>query len=370
LTIRVKELWIYPLKGAQGVRVNELKFSQHGLIGDRRFVVVNEAGMFVAQRGERGRGIAIPEMALVRVTLTRDHYVFDAPGMSSLRIPVLGFGGAETTVQIWDEHVPAMDLGIAANAWFTRYLDQFKPGNYRLVRMPEASRTTPAGENWSGFADSYPVLGISQESLDYLNSLLAAKWVEPLDWPQFRPNVVWAWEPDTADKPLPFWEDDVEFVVTPGQTLHAKTRCARCIVTTINQQTLERGREPLLTLREFRQDPEGNKVYFGRNLHNLGSGSIRVGDPVYLHHVPLTRSRVWLIAAADHLSDNQRARLAKVTVYRRGRLFTFRYPGLGKLVLESGLVHSPVAGDVNERWFSNLLAPGQTQGYRLVRRPN
>jgi hypothetical protein len=176
---------------------------------------------------------------------------------------------------------------------------------------------------------------------------------------------VYGWDGDPEKRPPPFWEDDVDLVVTPGLTLLGKTRCARCIVTTINQQTLQRSREPLLTLREFRRGAEGNKVYFGRNFYNLGSGSIRVGEPLYSHFTEFANG--WAIASREELDEIQLEFLGKVSVSQQGRLYVFNGPYVGRLALEASLVDSPVAGEVNELWFSHLLSLGQS-GYRLVRR--
>jgi uncharacterized protein YcbX len=364
------KFFVYPLKGAQGVSVDELRFNQDGLIGDRQFMVVDESGMFVAQRSERGRGVAIPEIALVRVELTPEYVVFRAPGMRALRIPTSTVRAQqEVEVQIWDERVPASDLGAPARRWFTKFLSQFRPGTYRLVRMPKAGRTTPDGEHWSGFADGYPVLAISQESLDELNRriLVNDPTAEPIGWDRVRPNVVYGWD-GTGPQPEPFWEDQVILVVMPGITLEGKTKCARCIVTTTNQRTLERGPEPLRSLREFRREATGNKVYFGRNLLNRGRGSIRIGDPIYSELVDLPRVDGWQVAALRPMTRSGLV-LSGVTMQREGRLLIFRHPAKGRLVIESSLADSAIAGDVSERWLSELLAFGQS-GYRLVRRPN
>jgi uncharacterized protein YcbX len=52
--------------------------------------------------------------------------------------------------------------------------------------------------------------------------------------------------------------------------------CARCVLTTIDQQTGAKGKEPLKTLAGYRT--VGHKILFGQNLVHQGSGMIRVGD--------------------------------------------------------------------------------------------
>jgi uncharacterized protein YcbX len=47
---------------------------------------------------------------------------------------------------------------------------------------------------------------------------------------------------------------------------------------TVNQQTGEKGKEPLATLATYRT--VNNKVYFGQNAVALTQGIVRVGDPI------------------------------------------------------------------------------------------
>jgi len=53
--------------------------------------------------------------------------------------------------------------------------------------------------------------------------------------------------------------------------------CARCVITTVNQETAERGAEPLKTLSTYRRI-DNNKVIFGMNLLHEGKGTISIGD--------------------------------------------------------------------------------------------
>ena len=61
-------------------------------------------------------------------------------------------------------------------------------------------------------------------------------------------------------------------------------RSDRCIMTTTDQLTGVRGKEPLRTLATFRRDPvESSSVYFGANFINESKrGTVRVGDAVDL----------------------------------------------------------------------------------------
>ena len=119
------------------------------------------------------------------------------------------------------------------------------------------------------FADAVPLLLATDASLVDLNRRLA----RPLPMSRFRPNV-------TVDGDEP-WEEDRWKIVRMGNVEFEIThRCARCVVTTIDQDTGEKSGEgePLKTLATFRRDSDG--VYFGQNLVPRSVGTIAVGDEV------------------------------------------------------------------------------------------
>ena len=117
------------------------------------------------------------------------------------------------------------------------------------------------------FADGYPFLIIGQASLDDLNSKLE----EPLPMNRFRPNIVF-----TGGEP--FQEDEMKKFKINDITFYGVKPCARCVITTTNQETAERLHEPLKTLATYRKFE--NKVMFGMNLLNEGEGEIKVGDEI------------------------------------------------------------------------------------------
>ena len=54
--------------------------------------------------------------------------------------------------------------------------------------------------------------------------------------------------------------------------------CDRCVLTTVDAQTLDGGKEPLRTLARHRQ--WDHKTWFGVRLVPETTGVVRVGDPV------------------------------------------------------------------------------------------
>ena len=97
----------------------------------------------------------------------------------------------------------------------------------------------------------------------------------PLPMTRFRPNVVVDGAPGWAEDG---WVD--RRIRIGGVTFRAAKACGRCVMTTTDQETGERGREPLRTLGQRRKVDQS--LLFGTNVIPDGTGPIRVGDPVEL----------------------------------------------------------------------------------------
>ena len=97
----------------------------------------------------------------------------------------------------------------------------------------------------------------------------------PMD--RFRPNLVVSGSP-------PYEEDQWKRLQIGDATFRLAGPCARCIITTTDQATAERGHEPLLTLASYRRDPNRtSNINFGQNLINESKhGTLRLGDAVVL----------------------------------------------------------------------------------------
>jgi hypothetical protein len=163
----------------------------------------------------------------------------------------------------------AIDEGPSVAEWLTAFLAV----RCRLVRFPDDAkrRVDPeyAGPNDEvGFADGFSFLLTSCASLDDLNQRLAA----PLPMNRFRPNIV-------VSGGEAFEEDRWKRIRIDGITFAVVKPCARCVTTTVDQQTGEASREPLRTLATFR-NVAGRGVMFGQNLIHGQSGTLHVGAEV------------------------------------------------------------------------------------------
>ena len=90
---------------------------------------------------------------------------------------------------------------------------------------------------------------------------------------RFRPNLV-------ISDCEPYAEDHWTQVKLGGVLFRNGGPCARCPITTTDQFTAQRGKEPLKTFATYRRDPDDStKVNFGANLiHETKLGVLHVGD--------------------------------------------------------------------------------------------
>jgi uncharacterized protein YcbX len=241
-----------------------------GLAGDRRWVLIDDGGKVVTQRRH-------PRLALVAAELQPGGGVrLSAPGMPPLAVPVPR-PVESVPVEIFRdkvEAVPAEDE--TAHAWVSSCLGS----DARLVYMDDPATRRPLAPEYArpgetvSFADGFPLLLATTASLDALNSLIAQgehAGEGPLPMNRFRPNVVVAGTPAWA-------EDDWSRIAVGEVPFRVAKPCGRCVVTTTDQGTGERGHEPLFSLGRHRR--LDGKLVFGQNLVPLSRGAIRVGDPV------------------------------------------------------------------------------------------
>ena len=258
----VSALNIYPIKSLGGVALEEGRVMERGFAHDRRFMLVDDCGDFLTQRSH-------PRLALVRTRLDDARIYCERPSGDSLSLPLEPADGPRMRVRIWRSTCEAVVVDSGADAWFSAHLD----APCRLVYMPDSERRAieiPYGREGEivGFADGYPVLLIEQASLDDLD----ARMSEPLPMNRFRPNIV-------VEGTAPFEADHWKRIRIGEATFRVAKPCARCVVTTTDQATGERGAEPLRTLATFRRGADGG-VLFGQNLVPETRGIVRVGDVV------------------------------------------------------------------------------------------
>lgn len=259
------EIWIYPVKSLGGIRMQSARVMEKGLQFDRRWMVVDENNIFMTQR-------AFPKMALIKVQRANSA----TPGFrimsreDSIFLPLDFCTSTPIQCKVWEDEVTTFEVSPDHSRWFTKQLGiscklvSFKEESLRLVDGKYAIHN----ENVS-LADAYPLLIIGRESLNDLNGRMK----NPLPMNRFRPNLIYtggeAYEEDG-------WRN---FKIGKNRFAGVKP-CSRCATTTINQETSERGVEPLATLAGYRK--KDNKVYFGQNVLAIDKNEIYEGDEIII----------------------------------------------------------------------------------------
>ena len=269
--IEVTELNAYPIKGCRGTSLQSMELDARGPAQDRRFMIVDAKGDFVTQRQQ-------PRLALVEPSWRPDALELRAPGMPDLSIPWEDdpSSRARAEVRVWRFQGEALLVAEEVDAW----LGEFLGVSCRLVACdPEMDRA--ANPEWAknptpiGFPDGYPVLLISEASLEALNDEIRVGNPEagPVTMNRFRPNLVVS----GCDA---FAEDDWVRIRVGEVELEVVKPCDRCRVTTVDPQTAERGQEPLVTLARMRRSEQG--LLFGQNCIPRGDGVLQRGSEVVI----------------------------------------------------------------------------------------
>ena len=254
-------LHVYPIKSAAGLAPATWDVDAFGLRYDRRWMVIDAAGRMISQRTH-------PRLALVRPAIGDGTLRIETAGMPAIEVPLAPVPSVTIPAAIWDDTCDAVWTGERVSRWFSDVLET----DCSLVHMPETTvrpaNTTyaPPGHRVS-FADAFAFLLISEESLADLN----ARMPRPLPMNRFRPNLVIAGG-------APFVEDALSSFDIGTLRFRVVKPCDRCVLTTTDQATAERGVEPLRTLATYRR--WDGKVYFGQNVVHEGTGRLAVGEPL------------------------------------------------------------------------------------------
>ena len=255
---------IYPLKSGAGIDLDAGDVEPCGLRGDRRWMVIDSAGVCVTAR-ER------PQLVRIRAETTGKGLRIEMRDRGPLTVRYPDAGSRAAQVWIWGQACRALDAGDAAARWMSDALD--KP--VRLVAMDDRAKRRPdpdctRPEDEVSFADCYPVLAIGRGSLDDLNARTPA----PVSMRRFRPNLV-------ISGGAPYVEDDWRRIRIGSVEFEGVENCERCELPTVDPDTgiPDSKREPMRTLARYRRRATGG-VFLGQNLVPRGAGTVRVGDRV------------------------------------------------------------------------------------------
>ena len=268
----ISAIRVYPVKSLAGADVAAAEVEPWGLRHDRRWLVLEPDGTVLTAREEH---------AMLGITAT----AADAGGVmlaardgATLRVepPVDG----EPLPTSLSRLESVRSAGDGAHEWLSAQLAR----PVRLGWLDDPRRRTVSeahggrpGDNLN-LADAGPLLLTTVASLRQLNGWIADEAAErgeepvEIEMTRFRPSVV----VDSGDEP--FAEDDWTTLRIGDVRFRLSEHCDRCVLTTIDPQTLTGGKEPLRSLARHRQ--WDHKTWFGVRLVPTDAGVIRVGDAV------------------------------------------------------------------------------------------
>jgi uncharacterized protein YcbX len=270
MSLRLTDIWRYPVKSCRGERLTEAAVEPWGLAGDRRWMIVDRKGKQVTGREH-------PALVLVTPRVEGGKITFATRGRPEVTVPVPS-GAGLVPVSVWESDLLATQADDAASDWLSGIVGQ----PVRLVYLDDPTRR-PTNPKYSrdsdrvSFADGYPLLLTSEESLAAVNGWIAEgkRAAEgPVPMRRFRPSVVVSGAPAWA-------EDGWRRLRIGPVTFRNAKGCDRCVFTTVDPDTGAKGHEPLFALARHRR--WDGKVWFGVNLipDAAAPGAvIRLGDPV------------------------------------------------------------------------------------------
>lgn len=260
--ITVSDLSIYPVKSCREVTQNSTQVDAFGLKNDRRWMVVDDHGVMLTQR-------KISKMCLIQPEIIAAGLVLKTATMESLYVDI-PVANKKSTVTVWQDQCQAYDAGDEAANWLSLVLEikcrlvYFPEDEFRQVDLTYAN----VGDK-TAFSDGFPLLLISQGSLDDLNQRL----LSPIPMRRFRPNIV-------VKGCQPFAEDSWKKIRIGDITFRIVKPCSRCVIPSINVETAEKEDEPIKTLVSYRK--RDNEIFFGQNVIAEDAGIIEVGMHVEL----------------------------------------------------------------------------------------
>ncbi len=281
MTPRVAALFVHPIKSAAAISVHTLVLDDRGAVGDRRWLIIDDAGMQITARETPRLALVRPHFATGDAVLATPTGVdgslwVDAPGQSRLTLE-LPSTAATRTVRVWNDTVEAHDAGTHAAEWMSDAIGR----RCRVVRLAEHAHRPlarkyagplPHAERRVAFSDGAPLLILGQASVDALSARLAEQGSAPMTVSRFRPNIL-------LSHTTPHEEDSWSHIRIGDVHIGIGSPCERCVMTTIDPLTAEKGVEPLRTLATYRR--QDGVVMFGMNATHATPGNIAIGAEVH-----------------------------------------------------------------------------------------
>jgi hypothetical protein len=270
VSLTLTRIYRYPVKSCRREELQQAEVEPWGLVGDRRWMVVDDEGVLVTAREH-------PQLLLVSARPDGTGLALRTPGRADLLVKAPE-SSRLAPVHVWESAVDAAPATDRAHMWFSDLLGF----HVRLVYLDDPTRRRPnpdfsRANDRVSFADGYPLLLTSSDSLDALNGWIAdgrRSDEGPLPMTRFRPNVVVSG--------VPAWAEDGWRRLRIGELMFRAVKgCDRCVLTMIDPETTAKTKEPIATLARYRR--WDGATWFGMNLipdTPRPGATLRVGDRV------------------------------------------------------------------------------------------
>jgi uncharacterized protein YcbX len=270
LSLFVQTLLHYPLKSAQGIVIEKAALGPLGLAMDRRWVLIDQKGRFVSQR-------SCPLMGGLQVEVVDEILLIYWQGQS---VTAVANAQDNLAVSIWADQVQGWGVAESVNQQLSKWLGQ----SVRLVYSPDQMQRQVdpdyAGVGYrTAFSDGFPLLVISQASLD----ALSIGFGQSLDMRRFRPNIV------IGGVCAPFAEDQWQQIQIGDVVLDLVKPCSRCVIPSLDPDTQQPTDGVLRFLAQTRRRADG-KVYLGQNA--IARPRLMGADPDAIQRDPALRDAV------------------------------------------------------------------------------
>lgn len=256
--MQLTHIIVYPIKSLGAVILDRALVKEQGLEYDRRWMLVDEKGKFMTIRNT-------PEFIHFKVALHPKGFLVQYKSEEVVVPFKPQESSASVMSKVWGDSFNGLVATEEIDQWFSQMLGQ----KCRLVYIPQDGNRfikPDWGISRVSLADGYPYLITGKASLEDLNSKLS----EPITIHRFRPNLVF-------DGGEPYEEYRWSQFTIGKVNFQGLKPCERCVVTTYDLESGEKGREPLLTLSKQKIN---NKVVFGQHSIVKTNGEIVVGDKI------------------------------------------------------------------------------------------
>lgn len=250
----------YPVKSMQGECLDRCAVGPGGLDGDRRFAVIDaETGRVASAKNPRKWSRLLD----LRAELRAGVLIAIFPDGTELRADYDDLDARLS--QLFGRSVTLRDVPPASAAIEVHWPD--------VAGLPGAGSEAVEGLGVGGFFDLAPLHLLTTASLRRFRELAPASDFDPR---RFRPNVV--------IETLPAWAGFVEagwvgrMVAVGDVPLTVTAPCSRCVMTTLAQPGLPADHVILRTSVGY------NAAAVGVYARADGTGSLAVGDPVWVHN--------------------------------------------------------------------------------------